>query len=402
MGAKVDTVMDREQRLLLFLLAFDPAASPFADEFRGGTSGVDWRRFEQLVYRHRVAALIHAGACKAGGIEMPDALMGQLAEAVQSNAHVYMRAVAETSVIAAKLRDAGIDFVLLKGLGVAAKYYPEPAQREMIDVDLLVEGERFEEAEAIVTRRGFRRYYPGFEISDRVRRSFKSIHNAFSFARGEDGLQIDLHWRMVQNPALLPWLESEWPSLTRWDSSAGRDLPMLKAAPHFVYIMVHGAKSGWARLKWLADIDRVVRGLSAEEASEVARVARHENLEPLVAASLGLSQQLLGTPLPPEFQQIAETQDVSRLHRLEMPMIFGPERSRRHRLGDWRHFAARIRHSMLLHKGGGYRRKALMLEIARPLDLEVLPLPPQALWTLPVISPVLGIGRALARIFARQ
>ncbi|MFZ1742293.1 MAG: nucleotidyltransferase family protein [Pontixanthobacter sp.] len=388
---------DREQRLLAMLLAFDPVESPYAEEFAEGAPELDWEKFQFLVTRHRVAALIHAGLAKSTQISPPAKLREHFAHATSKNAQEYLRAVKVAGRLTTALQDAGIACSLLKGVAVAARYYEQPSQREMIDIDLLVAAERFEDAQAIVAAQGFELFCPNFAMSNAVRDSYKVLNNAFAFVRREDGLQIDLHWRMVQNPALLPWLETNWPQLVMLDHSMPIAVPALRPAPHFLFITAHGAKSGWVRLKWLVDVDRVVRVLTDIEIDEVTELAGKMGTERLLAASLVLSHRILGTPLPIPLKQLAENIDTTRLNDLELPLIFGPSVEKQPRLRDWQHFTGRIEHSLSLHQGKGFKRKALLRELAGTLDLKTLPLSPRWLWLLALATPLMAVGRSFRR-----
>ncbi|MXO90812.1 nucleotidyltransferase domain-containing protein [Pontixanthobacter aquaemixtae] len=392
-------LLDQEQKLLTLLIAEEPEASPFLDDILNSTEPVDWNNFDALIERHRVGALIHAGFAKFASLKPPAAIAEKIASATSANAITYMKSVKVARELTDLLADAGIDCVTLKGASVAAKYYREPSEREMIDIDLLVAPERFQDAEAIVREQGFERYYPKFTLNETMRRSFMVLHNAFAFVRKSDGVQLDLHWSMVQNCAMLPVLDRTWPDDVVEDNACGLALPVLPPALHFVYICVHGAKSGWVRLKWLADVDRVVRGLSEEEAKRAAELFARHKLERLGSASLRLARDLLGAPMPPDFAKLIDQRDSRHLTKLQMAMIYGQLPGKGHKLKDWRHFRDRFRHTLMLHRGKGYRRHALLQELARPRDLETVPLVPGALWFLLILSPLLGIGRAVRRFF---
>ena len=396
-GAVVTQLPDREQRLLAMLLAAKPGESPFFAEFASGALDMDWHRFSELVKRHRVAALVHAGLTRSNQINPPVDLCGQYAEATNRNAQHYMRAVQNSVRLTSALKGAGIACVVIKGIGIAARYYEQPSQREMIDIDVLVEADRYEDAQSIVEAHDFKISSPLFAMDDKVRQSYKQLNNAFAFTHQDDRVQVDLHWRLVQNPALLSGLDRNWTTLIEEDRSTGRPIPMLRLAPHFLYIMAHGMKSGWVRLKWLVDVDRVARGLSDEDACKVANLAKQYGNERIVAASLGLSRQLLGTPIPAGLAEIVERNDVMHLTKMELSLIFGPLPPSQPRLKDWRHFTNRINHSLSIHSGKKFKRKALLRELAGHLDLEFLPLSPRWLWLMPVASPLMGIWRAIRR-----
>ncbi len=395
-------MMDLEQRLLALLLASAPEDSPFFAEFAVGAPQLDWQHFADLVDRHRVGALVHHAVKHLPAIQLPEELAETLAGTQQRNMQRFMRTVSVTAQLTEQFAAAGISAAALKGAAIAQQYYREPSSREMIDVDLLVEPGRYDDAEQIVLAAGFERTYPSFEMSPSQRASFKALHNAFSYLRRSDRLQVDLHWRTSQNPALMPHIDAQWPSMVQTVDVAGAKLPVLGPAAHFVYVMVHGAKHGWSRLKWLVDVDRIVRQLSPEQISEAERLCREYQLERLAGGTLRLARDILGTPSPNGFAILSARDDARNLAILEMPMIFGELPGQQHSVKHWRQYLVRMRHSLSLHSGAGYRRSALLRELARPLDIETVAVRPGSIWTLALISPVLGAGRALKRLAARE
>jgi hypothetical protein len=52
------------------------------------------------------------------------------------------------------LHAAGIPALLLKGAALVETVYPDPAQREMLDLDILVPGEQLDEASSVLTPLG--------------------------------------------------------------------------------------------------------------------------------------------------------------------------------------------------------------------------------------------------------
>ncbi|WP_209348175.1 nucleotidyltransferase family protein [Pontixanthobacter sp. CEM42] len=393
--------LDIEQKLLALLIAESPDASPFLTEILSSTDDFDWERFAALVERHRVGALVYAGLQQFSAINPPGDLVRHFSGKTSENAEYYMRAVKLASELMEAFSKQGIACASLKGVGIAAEYYAAPSQRQMIDVDLLVAPDRYAEAEQIVAAHGFELFYPDFDLTEQSRETFMALHNAFTFIRKSDGMQLDLHWRMVPNPSLMPWIDQLWSQSVVGTTIGGQTIPMLPAAMHCVYICVHGAKSGWVRLKWLADVDHVVRGLSDQEAGEAAEIFASDDLQRIGAVSLALAERVLGTPIPAAFADLMQ-HDVSDLIDLELGMMFEDMPSRPHSLKDWAHYRDRFRHSVLLKSGGGYRRHALLRELARPRDLATISVKPGRFWVLGVLSPILGMGRALKRLVAAK
>jgi len=389
--------LDTEQRLLTMLIAAKPTHSPFFQEFSQSLGEIDWSAFEDLIARHRVAALVHAGIASLPYIEIPDQLSARLIRAKSANALKFLQSVGLASKVTLALDEKGIACVILKGFMVASQYYEHPSDRQMIDIDILVAEDRYDDAEQVVASLGFKRFYPDFTLQPSSKDSFKRLHNAYSFCRPGDKLQIDLHWRTVNNPALFPHIDQNWTHMISYCTISGLAFPTLERAPHALYIIVHGAKSGWVRLKWLADVERIIRALTEQQVEEFVRLVQITKLEKLVSMSLSLAEQLLGATLPDQLAQLVRNNPANGLVRLAMPLIYGPIAEKKPSPREWRRYLNRMRYSFSLHGGLGYRSKSLLRELASPADLKIVLLRPEAVWLLAIISPVLGIWRSLRR-----
>lgn len=89
-----------------------------------------------------------------------------------------------------------IDPVLLKGVAFATRYYPEPHQRIMSDIDLLIPPDSISAAEGVLLRDGFRKLDSSTKLDyDR------HIHSAPLFHRDRK-LWVELHRRLL--PAAFP------------------------------------------------------------------------------------------------------------------------------------------------------------------------------------------------------
>lgn len=394
-----------ELRLLCALIAASPEAAGKAQCRAASDSDVHgdmrWDVFAGLITRHRVAALVEAGLVETG-LAVPHEVRARLADAPLTNTQNFLRSVQCARQIVRACEGAGIVCAILKGVAVAQSAFAHTSQREMIDIDVLVDPARFDEAENLVLAMGFSRICPRADLTGDARASFRVMHNAFTFFRKSDGMQIDLHWQLVKNPRLLPNLNQSWQSrLTRLEAG-GASLPVLEPVSHALYILAHGAKSGWVRLKWLADADRVVRLLDPLQMQHLLDMARDDRLERLVATSLQLTHTVLGTPLVTDAGAYADRYADQRLLALQLRLIAAPLPSKAKRLVDAWQLAARIEQSLRLKRTAGYRRAAWLRETANPEDLAVWSLAPQNLWQLGIVSPLLALARMLRLPFAAR
>ena len=108
------------------------------------------------------------------------------------------RAIAGEAV--ALLAGAGIDVILLKGISYAGWLYPDPAERPMTDVDLLVRPRDHARAMTLLVGLGYRHAGPAIQRSPR--------HHALTLKRPHAA--IDLHRSPVQRGRIAIPLDDVW------------------------------------------------------------------------------------------------------------------------------------------------------------------------------------------------
>ncbi|MBK6561813.1 nucleotidyltransferase family protein [Candidatus Amarobacter glycogenicus] len=154
----------------------------------------------------------------------------------------------------ATLRAAGVEPIALKGLGLIATAYPEPALRPMHDVDLLIRPPGFMKAAGALLNAGWQPLRGDREDYFRRIRVFHALPLA-----SPDSVEVDLHRYMLE--------ENCWPDV---DSSlfehlakgrVGDDaLTTLRSEDHVINACVHGTR--WdpvPSLRWVVDTVVVVR-----------------------------------------------------------------------------------------------------------------------------------------------
>jgi hypothetical protein len=112
-------------------------------------------------------------------------------ESILSVDLILERLLVDTSQL---LSEAGIQHRALKGPVVARTAYPDPALRSFGDVDLLVEGTRFDDAVAQLERAG------GHARYREPRRNFTARFGKGVCVVNTDGLEIDVHRVFVAGP----------------------------------------------------------------------------------------------------------------------------------------------------------------------------------------------------------
>ncbi len=206
--------------------------------------------FEQLHW-HQLAPLIDQSIDWVS-----DCLIGNVGDEV---ARIKMQLAAnalkhtkETIWLVEQFAAAGIRVVNLKGPALSQQLYGTPIKRHTRDIDLLVSIEDVPEA----TRRLMEMGYI-CEFSEFQRPGFYSqytfLSKDVSFHHPGKDILIELHWRLMNNPELMPIdFEDAW--RTREEVMLGDSaVTVLGSVNNALYLACHGSIAHWARLKWVAD-----------------------------------------------------------------------------------------------------------------------------------------------------
>ena len=83
------------------------------------------------------------------------------------------------------------------------------------------------------------------------------VHH-ISYTHPITGIQVEIHWRLNAEMGKEPPFEELWERRRR-SLLTPQPVYMPGREDLFLYLALHGARHGWFRLRWLADIDRVAR-----------------------------------------------------------------------------------------------------------------------------------------------
>lgn len=211
-----------------------------------------------------------------------------------------------------------IPAVVLKGGAFAFTLYPDLALRPLSDLDILVPGERLEEAIARIKTLGYRELSP--EIVPGHRR-IAGIH--YSFTKEKVPLTLELHWSLVagKHSRYAPDMAWFWAHTEPLPSLA----PLLTLDPtaHLLYLAVHAVfDHGEAELdpKWLYDIHLLVKKEGPRiNWKEMAKQAIAFRWADALLKAFERCSQLFGTHFPQEaFYLLEKGKDEATARLLEL------------------------------------------------------------------------------------
>lgn len=260
----------------------------------------------------------------------------------QSAYHAFRWAEIHDSVAPAfrALAHAGIQVVLLKGIGLVGEIYDPPAIRPMRDVDILVRPDALAEARRVLESSGFRAD-PAVDASD-----FAGHHHLPPLFHVRTEVCLEVHHRPVRDWEGLrgaPELEEYWRGLRESATFPGAAFcldPTVILVVTSIHL-THGDKIG-RRAQLVIDLARIVEAY--EERIDWDRVrgfAESRDVARSLAASLGYLRRegLASAPSP----VLAELHARARLRRWERALL--DQLTDRYRIGappPWRLVSGRV------------------------------------------------------------
>lgn len=316
----------------------------------------------------------------------------------ERGAHVVgaMHRSRELVRIARALDAAGIRHVFIKGIALSIQLYGDPVARGGRDIDLLVERERTRDAEAILRDLG---YVPPTNASP-VRPDENTPPKESGWVHGESRILAELHDRLCENPALLPWsFEALWAE-REMVTIAGTAVPTMAQRRLPIYLAVHGIRHGWQRLMWLTDLAVLLDSDAAWD--EALAMAAKEGLEGMMLHVGWALHHWLARPVPAAvLARAARRIDVRLLNRLVAQFHDGPEWYEASPRNSLRRFLAgsvwsrSITYAMKPSRH--FWGRQLAWDLSSPQDRAAFALPGGLGWMYPLIRP---FGWAIRRLRA--
>jgi hypothetical protein len=172
-----------------------------------------------------------------------------------------------------KLREQNIPFIPLKGALLSYRIYGDPAVRFSHDIDLLIEQDHLDHIMEIMMAEGFILREGAFWPENREMRDLIiSFSHHISVVNKKTGTCVEFHWTLLDS---LPVSHKKLRALVNANldkiTFAGRSFTVINKELEYLYLLIHGSRHAWSRLKWLVDINDYPTGeLDREKFSRLA------------------------------------------------------------------------------------------------------------------------------------
>lgn len=371
-------------------LASGGAAGPTLD--RAGAQVRNWDIVHRGLAHHGLVGLAVPGLLRTRAV--PAAMATLLTS--EHGAHVVgvMHRMRELVRIGRALDAAGIRHLFIKGIALSVQLHADPLVRGGRDIDVMIERSRLRDAEQILRDLDYELPIHATPADPDVTEPAKES----GWVHRESRMLVELHDRLCDNHALLPWdfatLWAERETVT----IGGMAVPTMARRRLPVYLAVHGIRHGWQRMLWLVDLAAV---LDTSETWDVALDdAAAQGLEGMMLHVGWALHHWLGRPVPAEISARGRRRiDVRLLNWLVARFQDGPDWYETLPRNSVRRFIAGSVWSRaityMMKPSGGFWRRQLAFDLSSPQDRAAFALPDRLNWLYPLIRP---FGWAIRRL----
>jgi hypothetical protein len=234
-----------------------------------------------------------------------------------------MALAAEAVRLQALLQGEGVPALFVKGAALAQLAYGSQGLKHCRDVDLLVAPADAERAFGVLEREGYLAVVPKGPLTQAQRRLVFRLHKDMEMYQPQRRLNVELHWRLIDNPVLLRSVSAASPSQTA--PVLNDQLATLADPQLFAYLATHGATHCWFRLKWLADLNAWLSGKSDEDIVDFYGCAEELGVETCAGQALLLCRLLLGFRVPAALEPRLSGRKLRTMEAVAIDAMVGPD-----------------------------------------------------------------------------
>ncbi|MEY8756313.1 nucleotidyltransferase family protein [Peribacillus frigoritolerans] len=307
-----EKLLTNEYRLLLAILRDrnEDSIYPINSEL---FTNINWKLFIQLVRHHRVYPLIYLKLRNIDDTIIPPNVKKTLNQEYKKNIFQMLNLSVEMEQVSKLFAENRILLLFLKGPVIANDIYGNISLRTSKDLDILISLTDLKRAEELLLNNGYEKEKIPVPFKEWKRRK-----HHLAYFHPIKRIQIEIHWRLHPPPSKEPTFDDLW-ERKRISTLTTYPVYFLGKEDLFSYLVSHGARHGWFRLRWLADIDQMIKnGLNIEK---VNLLLNKYNYNYMGGQALILASLLLNTPIPTRFKKLTEKKRSKKLATISIKFI---------------------------------------------------------------------------------
>ncbi|MBU7593505.1 nucleotidyltransferase domain-containing protein [Metabacillus halosaccharovorans] len=250
----------------------------------------DWKLFTQLLIHHRLYPLIYPRLKDYDQSFFPSHILQIISYKYRMNTIEMLKLSGEMIELDSLFTNNEIMSIFLKGPALALEIYGDISLRTSGDLDILVSIDQLESVNVLLCKVGYKKdEYFSTTLDD-----WKWRHHHLTYYHSEKGIKLEVHWRLNPGPSKEPSFRELWERSSRV-SFSGHSIHLLGKEDLFLFLVTHGARHGWSRLRWLVDIHKLINK-DVDCPSLINRLKKYDYMR-IGGQSIILSNQLLNTSI---------------------------------------------------------------------------------------------------------
>jgi len=256
---------------------------------------IAWQKCIKMAHYHAVIPQLQH-AIKHNKISIPQPFMIQLQSLQRNIALENMTLAAELINITKELDKKRLPYLSIKGPALSQSLHQNITTRQICDLDILVDEEDLIKIADILIQKGYRTQLP-YDLLKNA--GFRALDNDFTFLHYDKKIMIELHWKLFPSRHHMP-LDFEMLYHSHIHVTLQKhNIKVLSNANNLLYLCLHASKHLFEQLKWLCDIDRLIRDSPNLDFTTLYTKAQTLQVQEPLLLALQMSKALYSTPLPP-------------------------------------------------------------------------------------------------------
>jgi len=274
------------------------------------TENINWADLIRIAAPHGLLPLLHHNLNLVCEDRVPPRTLAQLVRYHESVARRNTIHAGELFNLLDLLEANHIPAIPFKGPTLGLFAYGDLSLREFTDLDIVVHESDLWRTWDVLTRHGYVPEDGGGALAERRPLPPGGKHWAF---KSKNRLTLEIHWRFIEKSFGSQLEPADVWSSVRSSTHSGRSLQVIPPEQMLVLLSIHLASHLWRRLNWICDITAIVNSKPDIDWELLLRTARRVGCERILAVSLLLSKNLLGSFLPRHVDERFGKDEVSAL-----------------------------------------------------------------------------------------
>ncbi|CAH0283554.1 hypothetical protein SRABI80_03777 [Peribacillus frigoritolerans] len=276
---------------------------------------LDWDLFLQLASHHRVYPKIYSMINKLEEKWIPPYVFQTLYRDYKQNTFQMLHLSGEMELVSKLFTENQVRLLFLKGPVIAAELYGDISLRTSKDLDILIPITSLEKTEKLLLSIGYVK-----EETPNVLNEWKWKNHHVVYFHPQKKIQLEIHWRLQPRPLKEPEFNELWEQ-KRVSNITSYPVYFLGNEDLFLYLVSHGARHGWFRLRWMLDLDQMLRkGLDIKKINKLLNKYQSNHI---VGQALILASQLFKTPIEKDLINLTEVKNSKKLAQNALDIITG-------------------------------------------------------------------------------